>query len=107
MTMPRDPPEGFEPCSPCFNPNKGKIYGIKDPPPGPHWVVFVIDENGVERLGPTCKDGWGFLSCPNSPRNAEVKAMSKEEKDAWGASLFPLMDVARHFDTVFGVDENV
>jgi len=82
---------------------QGKIYGLKKVPPGPHWSVFVIEEDGVERLGSTCKDGWGFLSCPNSPRNAEVKAMTKEEKDAWGARLFPLMDVRRYFTTVFGL----
>ncbi len=99
--MVNDPPEGFEPCSPCINSSHGKIFGVESSP-GPHWRVFIIiDDDGVERLGSTCKDGWGFMSCPNSPMNSQRLYHSEKYKLKLSTSLFPLMDVAEHFDTVF------
>lgn len=87
----------FMPCDPCINPHRAE-FGH----PGPFWSLTIVEENGVERFLKSCQDGWGLISCPNSPRNAEVKAMTEEEKFKWSTPLFPILDVARHFATVFG-----
>lgn len=93
----QDPPKGFDPCSPCIDSHKEE-RGI----PSPHWSVFVIvDDDGVERLGSTCKETWGLMSCPDSPMNSQRLYHSEKYKIKMSASLFPIMDVAEHFDTVF------